>query len=215
MNARCDGALERPVELRGDLSGFVTVLRLLQRSDLDDVSKAEGWSVTLSAMEGRLSARTFVKRCLEYQAMTGGLSLAVCHAGRSQIAGITCLLPMPGRCIALGRTHLRVAGWRRVTQLETKYLILRQAFETWQLDAVSLGAPSSPGDDQETEDAAEEVSTLHQLMEDTGRFDDMASFVVRADEWPMLRLRVEARIGRMLQEVWFPRRNCSLRSYQL
>ncbi|MBL0729437.1 hypothetical protein [Piscinibacter sp. HJYY11] len=164
-----------------------------------------GWDATLLACQGRLDPRKFVEEALRARAEGRQLALAVINVGRDGLAGVTSFDTASARArhAVVGRTYLLDVFGRRKTRLEAKYLKLRCAFDEWDCEAVTVRAPwqeqlssSDPGDE-----AQEEVSVVHQIMEDTGRFGDMSGFEIARHEWPMLKIKLEGRIGRLIQRT--------------
>lgn len=184
-----------------ELHGFETVLRPL--SHADHCSSLDGWSTTVQVCRGRLNPRSFVEEALSERAKGRLQPLAVMSTTCDGIVGITSFETAgarPGHAV-VGRTHLLDAFARRKTRLEVKYLMLRCAFQHWSCDTVTIRAPWREGLRTATpcDEAQEEVSVVHQIMEDTGRFGDMSGFAIEDKEWAMVKVRLEGRIGRHIQ----------------
>lgn len=180
----------------------LTDLDAPKRNDLDGRVNAE------EEFRGRMDSLAHVHETFRLAEQSKSLPLAVLRNDTSRICGVAAVEGdfAPDGVLALHSTRLLTNSRRLGTRLEVKYLILRHAFEIWCVQRVEVtsswlrGATALAG----REDVVEEDSVVYLLMEDTGRVDDVRLFQIYRSEWPALRIRLESRIGRMLQSTLFP-----------
>lgn len=203
------GGLPIP-QLTGELRGSMATVRQLRASDLDATQSvdSDGPVMAEETFRGRMDSLALVHETLRHGERSNSLPLAVLRNDTSRICGVAAVGGdfAPDGVLALHSTRLMTNSWRLGTRLEVKYLVLRHAFELWCVQRVEVtssllrGAGSAAG----REDVIEEDSVVYLLMEDTGRVDDIRLFQIYRNEWPALRIRLESRIGRMLQSTLFP-----------
>jgi RimJ/RimL family protein N-acetyltransferase len=103
------------------------------------------------------------------------------------------------RRVEIGSTWIIPAWQRTAVNTEAKYLMLRHAFEVWQCFRVELKTDAL---NQRSRDAilrlgAREEGTLRRhLVTWTGRVRDTVYFSILDAEWPEVKARLEARLGR-------------------
>jgi N-acetyltransferase len=108
-------------------------------------------------------------------------------------------MDLANRRVEIGSTWIAPAWQRTAVNTEAKYLMLRQAFETWQCLRVELKTDAL---NQKSRDAilrlgAKEEGTLRKhLVTWTGRVRDSVYFSILDTEWPEVKERLENRLVR-------------------
>lgn len=103
------------------------------------------------------------------------------------------------RRVEIGSTWIAPAWQRTAVNTEAKYLMLRHAFEVWGCMRVEL---KTDGLNQKSRNAilrigAKEEGTLRKhLITWTGRVRDSVYFSILDSEWPDVKLKLEAKLGR-------------------
>ncbi|MFA5938752.1 MAG: GNAT family protein [Sinimarinibacterium sp.] len=132
-----------------------------------------------------------------------GKALAFVQVDRAsgRVAGATRLVIMsaPHYRAEVGWTWLNPAFQRTAINTEAKYLLLTHAFETLNLlrvefktDALNLASRRA----LVRIGAVEEGTHRSHMITETGRIRDSAYFSVIERDWPAVKLRLEARLGR-------------------
>ncbi|MGE0555287.1 MAG: GNAT family N-acetyltransferase, partial [Gemmatimonadales bacterium] len=105
----------------------------------------------------------------------------------------------PDRALEIGWTWLGEASHRTAVNTETKYLLLRHAFEDLGARRVQL---KTDGRNERAQRAIERLGAkkegvlrLHRLMWD-GHVRDSVYYSVIADEWPEVKARLKGFLGR-------------------
>jgi RimJ/RimL family protein N-acetyltransferase len=102
------------------------------------------------------------------------------------------------RKVEIGSTWIAKPWQRTAVNTEAKYLMLRHAFETWGCARVELKTDAL---NQQSRNAilrigAKEEGTLRRhVVTWTGRIRDSVYFSILDDEWPAVKLKLEARIA--------------------
>ena len=119
-----------------------------------------------------------------------------------QIAGTTRFMNMdlPNRKVEIGSTWIAPRWQRTVVNTEAKYLMLWHAFESWKCLRVELKTDAL---NQRSRAAilrlgAKEEGTLRKhMLTWNGRQRDSVYFSILDTEWPEVRARLEAKLGRV------------------
>jgi RimJ/RimL family protein N-acetyltransferase len=118
-----------------------------------------------------------------------------------QVAGATRFMNMdlPNRKVEIGSTWIAPRWQRTAVNTEAKYLMLRHAFEVWQCLRVELKTDSL---NQRSRAAilrlgAKEEGTLRKhMLTWNGRQRDSVYFSILDAEWPEVKMRLQAKLGR-------------------
>ena len=105
--------------------------------------------------------------------------------------------------VEIGSTWIAPAWQRTGVNTEAKYLMLRHAFEAWGCIRVELktDALNHRSRNAILRIGAKEEGTLRRhLVTSTGRVRDTVYFSILDDEWPGVKARLEARLGRNDQD---------------
>lgn len=145
--------------------------------------------------------RAFNLQVLDEQSRGLSIPFATFEKTRSQIVGTTRYMNMDlaNRKVEIGSTWIAPASQRTAVNTETKYLMLRHAFETWNCLRVELKTDAL---NQRSRNAilrlgAKEEGTLrkHIVCWD-GRQRDSVYFSILATEWPEVKARLEQKLAR-------------------
>lgn len=99
----------------------------------------------------------------------------------------------------IGWTWVGRAWQRTAVNTETKYLMLRHAFEVWRLIRVEFKTDAINQQSRAALlgiGAREEGVLRRHALTWTGRFRDSVFFSILAEEWPAVKSRLESRLGR-------------------
>jgi len=161
----------------------------------------ELWRYTTAKLRTEGDLRRYLETALEEQARGRAVPFAIVHVPSGRVAGCT-------RFANIERTHRRVEiGWTWVgaefqhtaVNTEAKYLMFRLAFEDWGFRRVELKTSSI----NEKSRAAmrrlglvEEGTMRKHMLNEDGGSRDTVYFSVVDDEWPAMKLRLEAMLAR-------------------
>ncbi|HUK24220.1 MAG TPA: GNAT family protein [Terriglobales bacterium] len=145
--------------------------------------------------------RSSIERILAEQ--RGGTSVPFVTVERNsgRVIGSTRFMNMdpPNRRVEIGSTWIAPPWQRTAINTEAKYLMLRHAFEQWKCVRVELKTDVL---NQKSRSAilrlgAKEEGTLRQhVVTWTGRLRDSVYFSILDKEWPEIKARLQAKMGR-------------------
>ncbi len=143
--------------------------------------------------------REFNRHVLDEQQRGLTVPFATVERSSGQIAGTTRFMNMDiaNRKVEIGSTWIAPRWQRTVVNTEAKYLMLRQAFETWNCLRVELKTDSL---NRRSRDAilrlgAREEGTLRKhMLTWNGRQRDSVYFSILDTEWPDVRKRLEKKM---------------------
>lgn len=145
--------------------------------------------------------RKFNRQVLEEQERGASVPFATFERKSKQIAGTTRFMNMdlPNRKVEIGSTWIAPRWQRTAVNTESKYLMLRHAFENWKCLRVELKTDAL---NQRSRQAilrlgAKEEGTLrkHMLTADS-RQRDSVYFSILDTEWPEVKDRLEQKLNR-------------------
>jgi N-acetyltransferase len=128
----------------------------------------------------------------------GRVAYAIVDRLSGKIAGSTQFYDIDSshRKLEIGKTFIAQAFWRTHVNTEVKYLMLRHAFEEWNMLRVQLRA-GAPND--RSRRAIERLGATHEgIMRSffvhavTGQPRDVAYYSILAQEWQAVKARLEA-----------------------
>jgi N-acetyltransferase len=195
-----------PVTLAGRYVRLVP-LEMAQLPDLTragaDASIWQWYSVTGATPE---TMRAFVREALEARDRGAAVPCTVTIADTGQVVGMTRFgsIERRHRRAEIGWTWLSPSVQRTPVNSEMKYLMLRQAFESWRLmrvefktdslNAKSRGALARIG-------ATFEGIHRNHMITHTGRVRHSAWYSVTDGDWPQVKSALEGKLAR----PWSPR----------
>lgn len=161
----------------------------------------ELWQWTIHRVTSPEAMRAYVEDALAYRAAGTGLAFAILERATGRVVGSTRYMniSVPDARLEIGATWVARPWQRTAVNTETKYLLLRHAFEelgfrrvelkTDALNARSRAAILRIG-------AVEEGMLRQHAVTATGRVRDTVYFSILASEWPAVKTRLEARLAR-------------------
>jgi RimJ/RimL family protein N-acetyltransferase len=159
------------------------------------------WHWTVSRIRTRSDMQAYMEEAFEAQAQGTALPFVTVDRAANQVVGST-------RFANIDRTHRRAEiGWtwiasrwqRTAINTEAKYLMLRHAFETWGCIRVELKTDALNMRSRAAIvriGATEEGTFRNHMITESGRFRDTVYFSLLDREWPEVKRRLEARLGR-------------------
>ena len=195
-----------PVTLEG---AYVRLepLTMAHHAALWEIAKDhELWRWTATDIRNPENLATYMQHALTEQAAGRALPFAViAREGGAKATGQTVgctrfgnIEPLNRRA-EIGWTWLGAAWQRTAVNTEAKLLMLTHAFETWgcirvelktdALNQASRAAIARLG-------AKEEGTMRKHMVTQTGRVRDTVYYSILDDEWPALKARLEARVGK-------------------
>lgn len=139
----------------------------------------------------------FVRQLLQQQARGTDLPFAVIHLASGRAIGCTRFMDIrpPHRGVEIGGTWYGVAYQRTAVNTESKYLLLRHAFETWGCIRVQFKTDLR---NERSQRAIERLGAVregilrnHMILPD-GIVRDSVYYSIIAAEWPAVKARLEA-----------------------
>lgn len=190
--------------IRTRLEGRVVVLEPL-RPDHADALAAVGldpalWALTTTAVRTPAEMRAYVGEALEAERAGTALPFAIVERTSRTVVGSTryCAIERSHRRLEIGWTWIARPWQRTAVNTETKYLLLRHAFETlaalrveFKTDATNLASRAA----LLRIGAFEEGTLRHHMVTWTGRMRDSVYYSILAPEWPERRRALEERLG--------------------
>lgn len=186
------------------LEGSYVMLAPLTVGHVGDLWRAGAdpdlWKFTVSKVCGADDMRAYVEAALDEQAR--GLSLPFATVDRTSglVVGATRFMSIARehKRVEIGSTFVAPSHQRTAINTEAKYLMMRHAFEVWDLNRVELktGSLNMKSRAAITRIGAKEEGILrrHTIHSD-GFVRDTVFFSVIAEEWPGVRKRLERRLG--------------------
>ncbi len=159
------------------------------------------WRFTVAQVTDAASLRRFLQRCLDEQARGTSLAFATIDRKSRRAAGSTRFMSIARehRRVEIGGTWLGTGFQRTPLNTEAKYLMLRHAFETWGAMRVEFKTSRTNARSQQALrrlGIREEGTFRKWMFQEDGMPRDVVWFAVVDDEWPALKARLEAMLGR-------------------
>ncbi|MEZ4588317.1 MAG: GNAT family protein [Gemmatimonadales bacterium] len=170
---------------------------LLEEAQSDDIWRY----MPVSRPESADAMTDMVDRAWKAASLGHEIPFAIVSEATGRAVGSTRFLEIrrPDRALEIGWTWLGEASHRTAANTETKYLLLRHAFEDLGARRVQL---KTDGRNERAQRAIERLGAkkegvlrLHRLMWD-GHVRDSVYYSVIADEWPEVKARLEGFLGR-------------------
>ena len=143
--------------------------------------------------------QTFNRQILDEQERGLSLPFATLERSSNRVVGTTRYMNMdlPNRKVEIGSTWIAPPWQRTAINTEAKYLMLRQAFETWKCLRVELKTDAM---NQRSRQAilrlgAKEEGTLRKhMLTWSGRQRDSVYFSILDTEWPAVKAKLERKL---------------------
>jgi RimJ/RimL family protein N-acetyltransferase len=152
-------------------------------------------------MKTREDFQLLAEKAFDEQRRGESVVFATIERGSGRVIGSTRFMNIDRvNCrVEIGSTWIVPAWHRTAVNTEAKYLMLRHAFETWKCMRVELKTDAL---NQRSRNAilrlgAKEEGTLRRhLITWTGRVRDTVYFSILNSEWPEVKVRLDAMLGR-------------------
>lgn len=190
-----------PVILEGQHVRLEPLSSAYEKSLIDAVSDGELWNSTVTTVPSPATMTAYIASALEAQAQGRELPFVIIRKSSSQVVGSTRFydIDRDHRRVEIGYTWLAASAQRTVVNTEAKLLLLTYAFEVLRCIRVTLLTDVL---NQQSRTAilrlgAKEEGVLrnHMIMPG-GRYRDSVCFSIIETEWPEVKARLEARLGR-------------------
>jgi RimJ/RimL family protein N-acetyltransferase len=161
----------------------------------------EIWRWTAGHVDNAEEMRAYIDRALARQAEGSVLPFATVERATGRVVGSTRFAHFEpkDRRVEIGWTWIGRGSQRTGINVEAKYVMLRHAFETLGLNRVELKTDALNAASRRAIlgiGATEEGILRRHMVTSRGRVRDTVLFSIVADEWPSVRARLEARLGR-------------------
>lgn len=185
------------------LTGRRVQLRPLEAADADDLVAAASdgtlWDLPFTVVPSAETVDTYIRAALDGHALGTVLPFVIVVRDTDQVVGSTRFwkIDRTNRKLEIGSTWLAASWQKTFVNTEAKYLMLRTAFEdmacvrvqftTDETNAASRAAILRLG-------AKEEGIVRHERIMPSGRKRNSVRFSIIDDEWPSIRMQLEAKI---------------------
>lgn len=160
----------------------------------------ELWRWVPKRVLSRESMAAYINKALDEQARGVSLPFATIFLETGRPIGSTRYLNMDSanRRVEIGATWIGKPWQRTAVNTEAKYLMLRHAFEVLQCLRVELKTDALNERSRKAIlrlGAKEEGTLRRHVVTDTGRIRDTVYFSILDDEWPAVKLALQARLN--------------------
>jgi RimJ/RimL family protein N-acetyltransferase len=193
------------------LEGRHVRLEPLSPAHEESLSAAAGdgqlWNSTVTIVPSRATMSAYIAAALEAQAQGHELPFVIIRKSSDQVVGTTrfYFIDRENRHVEIGYTWLAASAQRTGVNTEAKLLLLTYAFEVWRcirvafitdvLNQQSRAAILRLG-------AKQEGVLRNHLVMPGGRYRDSVCFSIIEAEWPEVKARLEAKLGRKAVSVF-------------
>ena len=161
----------------------------------------DSWRWTIVKVESAADLRRYLETALAEQIAGRALPFATVERASGRVIGSTRFMAIAvrHRRVEIGCTWIARPWQRTAINTEAKYLMLRQAFETWGCMRVELKTDTR---NERSRQAllrlglVEEGTYRKHLITERGEVRDTVYFSVVDDEWPALKARLEEMLSR-------------------
>ncbi len=159
------------------------------------------WRVTTSVIRNRDDMRAYIAEALEQQKAGTGLPFVIIEKSAGAIVGSTRFgnIAVPHRRVEIGWTWITPRWQRTSVNTETKYLMLKHAFETLGCIRVEFKTDSLNQQSRQALrgiGATEEGTMRNHMIVHGGRKRHSVYFSIIEAEWPDVKNRLESRLAR-------------------
>lgn len=175
----------------------------LEHEDELNAAAADGelWKSTVTIVPTRAEMAAYISTALSAQAQGRELQFVIIRKASNGIVGHTRFYDIErhDRHVEIGYTWLAASAQRTAVNTESKLLLLTHAFETWRCIRVSLITDVLNQQSRAAIlrlGAKQEGILRNHLIMQGGRYRDSVMFSIIEAEWPEVKARLEARLGK-------------------
>jgi RimJ/RimL family protein N-acetyltransferase len=187
------------------LSGSVVELRPMRKDHdqalIEAAADGELWNLKVTVVPGAETIQAHITRALEGECAGTVMPFVIVDRAKDRIVGSTRFwkIDYVNRKLEIGHTWLAASAQRSAVNTEAKYLMLAYAFET--LNCVRVQLTTDELNEKSRAailriGAKQEGVVRHERIMPDGRKRNSVRFSIIDDEWPQVRLRLEAMLGR-------------------
>ncbi len=159
------------------------------------------WEFTTAVIRSADEARTYVETALSWQSAGTAVPFVTMDRASGTVIGSTRFanIDWDNRRVEIGWTWLNPKWWRTAINTDTKYLMLRHAFEEWKCVRVEFKAALKNKRSRTAVarlGAREEGTLRRHMLQPDGSWRDTVYFSILDDEWPGVKQRLEERLQR-------------------
>ena len=167
----------------------------------------ELWNSTVTIVPSRATMSAYIAAALEAQAQGHELPFVIIRKSSDQVVGTTrfYFIDRENRHVEIGYTWLAASAQRTGVNTEAKLLLLTHAFERWRCIRVAFITDVLNQQSQTAIlrlGAKQEGVLRNHLVMPGGRYRDSVCFSIIEAEWPEVKARLEARLGRKAVSVF-------------
>lgn len=194
-----------PVILEGQHVRLEPLSSAYEKSLIDAVSDGELWNSTVTTVPSPATMTAYIASALEAQAQGRELPFVIIRKSSSQVVGSTRFydIDRDHRRVEIGYTWLAASVQRTVVNTEAKLLLLTYAFEV--LRCIRVAFLTDVLNQQSRTailrlGAKQECILRNHMIMPNGRYRDSICFSIIETEWPEVKARLEAKLGRKVEE---------------
>jgi RimJ/RimL family protein N-acetyltransferase len=194
-----------PVILEGQHVRLEPLSSAYEKSLIDAVSDGELWNSTVTTVPSPATMTAYIASALEAQAQGRELPFVIIRKSSSQVVGSTRFydIDRDHRRVEIGYTWLAASAQRTVVNTEAKLLLLTYAFEV--LRCIRVAFLTDVLNQQSRTailrlGAKQECILRNHMIMPNGRYRDSLCFSIIETEWPEVKARLEAKLGRKVEE---------------
>ncbi|KOX98881.1 GNAT family N-acetyltransferase [Pseudomonas nunensis] len=186
------------------LEGHRILLRPLQYNDADALVEAAGdgelWNLTVTVVPSPITVDSYLKRALDGRDAGTVLPFVIVLKDTGKVIGSTRFWKVDrlNRKLEIGSSWIGASWQKTFVNTETKYLMLRHAFEV--LDCVRVQFTTDENNQKSRNailrlGAQQEGIVRHERIMPDGRKRNSVRFSIIDDEWPQVRQHLEKKLA--------------------
>ncbi|MGH9404530.1 MAG: GNAT family N-acetyltransferase [Terriglobia bacterium] len=159
------------------------------------------WRYRPDSVSTREQMQSYIQRILDRQEEGTELGFVIVERASNRVAGSTRFMDIdvPNRGVEIGGTFIAPQWQRTFVNTETKYVMLRHAFETWGCIRVCLKTDSLNERSRQAIlrlGAKEEGTLRNHMIMSGGRVRHSVYYSILDTEWPAVKAGLEAKLRR-------------------
>ncbi|HEY7785304.1 MAG TPA: GNAT family protein [Pyrinomonadaceae bacterium] len=164
-------------------------------------SDGELWNSTVTIVPDRDGMRSYIADALTAHNQKTALPFAIIQLSKDRVVGSTRFFRIEHehRRVEIGYTWLAAGAQRTGVNTEAKLLLLTHAFETWSCIRVELFTDFLNQQSRAAIlrlGATQEGVLRNHMITPSGRYRDSVCFSIIESEWPDVKVKLQAKLGR-------------------